>query len=352
MLLDAVRNGTVVRDQSQFGQQYAVVHVGDIVEVDWTDEKSDSYNNPSKNKGKRRREDEDAANGQRKRGKTGTWQRDRSSADDEDGEHNGVVNRSLSLNCVVCSEGIGDGSNGLGVFGACGNCTSSNLPNFSVLPSLLYHLLPPLSPPLTCYPTDTQSAHISTFYTGTEPQPPRTPFTLPSLNPTLTMPDKTVGICFFSLGGDMNSSFSVPFPVAQAQRIPHWRFNENNPIGYQDSSIVTASTATATPGSGSDGDIGNSGDGLSGGAIAGVVMGVVGGIAVFAVLAFFWWRRRKVAKGYAKEGHREVQENRQVELQRVERGGVARRVERDEDGDAPPAYHEVVNQAAVKDMYG
>ncbi|KAF2650500.1 hypothetical protein K491DRAFT_720718 [Lophiostoma macrostomum CBS 122681] len=294
LLVGAVRNGTVVEDQSQFGQQYAVVHVGDVVEVDWKDVNTDDDS-----------DDED----RRRRTKRRRYSDRKVGRDEQD--------RILSLNCVVCSSGIGNGTNGKGVFGACGNYT--------------------------------QSAHMQTLYEATDPQPPNTPYTIPPLNPTIDMPPETVGICFLSIGGggDWNSSFSAPFPVAQQPRQPHWRFNEDHPTGVEDESIVTSSTATPLASNANAG-----GRRLSGGAIAGVVLGVLVGVLLLAWLCCWRTRKRPIlnAKGGEENANGEaVMGSPQVELQQVQRGGVARRVERDEEGDAPPAYHEIVKLGSAKE---
>jgi hypothetical protein len=168
------------------------------------------------------------------------------------------------------------------------------------------------------------------------------------------MPNATVGICFFSLGGSMNASWSVPFPVAQAPRQPHWRFNADHPTGVQDASIVASSTAVPVAGEG--------GRRLSGGAIAGVVIGVLVGVVLLAWLCCWRKRKRSIpgAKGVGggedgqSDGEAVVGSRRaspQVELQTVQRGGVERKVERDEEGEAPPAYHEVVRAGTGKEVH-
>lgn len=86
--------------------------------------------------------------------------------------------------------------------------------------------------------------------------------------------------------------------------------------------------------------------------ITGIVIGLVLGVGILVGVAWCCWRRerardkmlRKAVEEGSLESHmrRRGSNGEDVELQRVERGGVERTIERDEDGEAPPAYHEAI----------
>jgi hypothetical protein len=151
--------------------------------------------------------------------------------------------------------------------------------------------------------------------------------------------------------GTQSLDWSIPFPVKQETRWPHRRFSSLSPIGIVDETIQNTTTEAGpitAPSSKGNNNL-NAGD------IAGIVLGVVAGILLSMGLAFWCWRRerkkkRKRVDTPSVEGapqRTEGEQGQSVELQRVERGGVERRVDRDEDGEVPPAYHEVVRNDQI-----
>jgi hypothetical protein len=168
-----------------------------------------------------------------------------------------------------------------------------------------------------------------------------------------------VGVCYLVLSdqkGHGTWDYTVPFPVAQERRVatPPYRWSEKHPAGTPDAEILEA---TATPSSVSgNGKSDGGGGGLSTGGIVGTVLGVLLGICLSAVAAWLVWRRErrktKKARDVASDNERHgavvdmngnLQGSDGVELTSVgQRGAVVRQVEPDEDGEVPPAYHEVV----------
>lgn len=160
---------------------------------------------------------------------------------------------------------------------------------------------------------------------------------LPPLSHTFDLPDISVGICYFSLysaSGMTTYDRSIPFPVAQSLRKTPMRFEQANPAGIADSSIRPPLSTVAPTASSEAQDQDRTG--LAKGAIVGIAFGVMAGVLI-AVIVMVWaaWGRKKKRMANANA-------QREMELQRVERGGVERRIEKDEYGEAPPAYHEVV----------
>lgn len=119
------------------------------------------------------------------------------------------------------------------------------------------------------------------------------------------------------------------------------------PSGVADASIGKV-VATANP------EVPAKGAGLDKGAIGGIVLGVLVGISLSIGVGWMVWMRgrgrwkRKSEPGGEGGGGEEVAG---VELRRRRgRGSVVRCVEteRDEDGEVPPPYHEVVKSDDIR----
>ncbi|KAH7135224.1 hypothetical protein B0J11DRAFT_155223 [Dendryphion nanum] len=217
--------------------------------------------------------------------------------------------RKVELRCVICQEGKQGGT----IYNACGNYTQNDVISFR-----------------------TQTADI----------PAHDPVSFDRLHHVVSLNSTAVGLCYLTLGDvdGVSSTYDVttPFPVIASTRTPHWRFSTTNPAGTADSTIGQPVTAIPTPWATAPP---NTKDKPSVGIIAGVVIAVfVFTCLVVAIIWFVWTRTRRtrVIKRVDTPGTEEG-----VELQRVQRGGVERRTDRDEDGEAPPAYHESLKHQVV-----
>lgn len=78
----------------------------------------------------------------------------------------------------------------------------------------------------------------------------------------------------------------------------------------------------------------------------GTVLGVILGICLSAIVGWFVWRRERRKLKKSSEG-REEGGDADTELRGMQQrgGGVVRQAEADEDGEVPPAYHEVVKDS-------
>jgi hypothetical protein len=148
----------------------------------------------------------------------------------------------------------------------------------------------------------------------------------------------------------------------QAARTPRYRFNSSHPTGTADSAIGSATTASPHPSTSTSSETGSSSNLQT---IIGVVLGVLIGAFLFVAVGWWcwWWlyeRRKKKSEKAATDREAQILDTRDgsrsgdgeelrvgclsngVEMQTVERAPVVRQVEKDEDGEAPPAYHEIV----------
>ncbi|KAF2113585.1 hypothetical protein BDV96DRAFT_601077 [Lophiotrema nucula] len=216
----------------------------------------------------------------------------------------GGENRSMSMSCIACSEGRAnpDDQPGQGVFNACKNYT--------------------------------ENSHQSEFFDTKDDLSPGTDYTIPSLSHTLALPNETVGLCVLMLGspqGFGTMDYTIPFPVIEAPREPHYRFNKQAPTGTSDPSIqepVTTILATATAAPSSKGDVK--------GIIAGTVVSVVAVVTFLAFAGFWFWRRRRSKmKPTSSESGSLAPAGRSQDIELTHRP-VA------EGEEVPPAYHEVV----------
>lgn len=250
----------------KFGNERAVVHVGDIIEVDW-----------------------------RKANVQST----------------GIAEpRTVKMSCAICP--TGQDVNG-SIFHACLNYTG----------------------------------RISTSYNQTGPIPPNQHLVFQRLHSTLPLTNDAVGLCYFSLSDlDGNDSYdnTYPFAVSAAPRKPRQRFSAAHPGGIDDPSIgeVAPSPSFTSPATS---------EGGNGKPSVGIIVGVAIAVFVFTclVVAIIWfvWTRTKRARNVKRVDSPGTED--EVEMQRVQHGGVQRRLDRDDDGEAPPAYHESLKHEIVTD---
>ncbi|ORX97459.1 hypothetical protein BCR34DRAFT_593504, partial [Clohesyomyces aquaticus] len=248
----------------------------------------------------------------------------------------------VGLHCLVCTKGKESNRDGDGVWGACGNYTSTE---------------------------------ISSFYSPSGQQPPRTTFPIPPLSHLFNLPNSTVALCLFQLLNPDNTptaNYTVPFPVLAEPRTPHWRFRLADPTGIPDPGLIGTETGvgpswTPIP---TGGVGGNATEASAGKDSGGMPRGMA--VVVFAAVVFWCLRRRKRRVGVAKEVEtRDVGEDggntrdgvcgagdsdggvemdmdggAGMELARLE--VVRERERQDQEGrresveTAPPAYHEIV----------
>jgi hypothetical protein len=169
-------------------------------------------------------------------------------------------------------------------------------------------------------------------------------YTIPPLSDSFILPEVAVGICYFVLSdaaGMATIDYSVPFPVAQAKRadgIP-FRFFQMKPQGAADPSLVYSDADDSDADSDDEEHSDETKKGLSTAAKTGTAIGVISAVLLSVAAGWWSWRREK-RRGLSKNGAGDG--GARIEMQPVQPGGVERRVEEDEDGEAPPAYNEVV----------
>lgn len=246
-----------------FGAESSVVHIGDVIEVEWR--KSDR----------------------------------KSSADAEP--------RSVRLSCAICETR----EQKVSIFNSCSNYTDK----------------------------------ISNFNNQTVSISPHEPLVLQRLHNIHLLKEDAVGICYMSLSdldGNDNIDYTYPFPVSAAPRTPRHRFSLRYPGGSEDITLTHPTPVFTAPASGS------SKDKPSVGIIVGVVIAVFVFTCLVVAIVWFVWTRTKGTRAVKRVDTPGTED--EVEMQRVQNGGVQRRIDRDDDGEAPPAYHESLKHEIVTDQ--